>query len=407
MTIRRNRRAGVEDLWTKDERQPDGTVKRVPSKLHGKGKRWRGRYVDDLGNEHTKRFARKVDAQAWLDSQVATLVEGTHISPRDAQLTVSEWCAIWLKGYSRNRKTTVDLAKQHVNQINAEFGDYTLGQIRPSMVKAWVARLKADGLAESTIYALHTRLSQILGDAVEDKVLARNPCSRRTSPPAGRQKVYIATTEQIWALHDALPEHLQVAVLLGAFAGLRISEVCQLKVADVDFVRGVVHPKQQWKDQPLKTDASNAPIPIPHEMSLMLSASVKTFPGEHIVCDMLGKPVSPWTLSLHVRQAREAAGARLPDEFTFHDLRHYYASLLISKGADIKTVQARMRHGSAMTTLKYYAHLWPDADESTRTAIGGVLKSRIEATAYPLRTAHGGAVAHTPESSSISAVQPL
>ncbi len=75
----------------------------------------------------------------------------------------------------------------------------------------------------------------------------------------------------------------------------------------------------------------------------------------------------------------------LPDEFTFHDLRHYMASLLISSGADIKTVQARMRHASANTTLNVYGHLWPDADESTRSAIGAVIAKRVDSvksTAY-------------------------
>ena len=53
----------------------------------------------------------------------------------------------------------------------------------------------------------------------------------------------------------------------------------------------------------------------------------------------------------------------VPEGFRFHDLRHYLASLLIAKCADIKTVQARMRHAIARTTLDTYAHLWPDADE--------------------------------------------
>ncbi|MET8650342.1 tyrosine-type recombinase/integrase [Nocardia aurea] len=68
----------------------------------------------------------------------------------------------------------------------------------------------------------------------------------------------------------------------------------------------------------------------------------------------------------------------LPEEFSFHDPRHYFASLLISKGADIKTVQARVRHASAKTTLDTYGHLWPDADESTRFAIGEVITERMD-----------------------------
>lgn len=51
--------------------------------------------------------------------------------------------------------------------------------------------------------------------------------------------------------------------------------------------------------------------------------------------------------------------------------------------AEIKTVQARLRHASASTTLDIYGHLWPDADESTRTAIGAVIAARIAQTSPP------------------------
>jgi integrase len=71
--------------------------------------------------------------------------------------------------------------------------------------------------------------------------------------------------------------------------------------------------------------------------------------------------------------------------------RFDFASLLITSGADIKTVQARVRHASAKTTLDTYGHLWPDADESTRAAVAAVIRQRIETPAYQLRT--GGTAA--------------
>jgi hypothetical protein len=43
----------------------------------------------------------------------------------------------------------------------------------------------------------------------------------------------------------------------------------------------------------------------------------------------------------------------------------------------VKTVQARLRHGSAKTTLDTYGHLWPDRDESTRAAIDAVIQARL------------------------------
>ena len=53
----------------------------------------------------------------------------------------------------------------------------------------------------------------------------------------GKPKVYTATTEQVWAIHDAVPDHPRVAVLLGAIAGFG-AEVSGLRVSDVDFIRG-------------------------------------------------------------------------------------------------------------------------------------------------------------------------
>lgn len=381
MAGNRNRRGSVEDLWYKTVRANDGTESRVASKLHGVGKRWRARrYVDDAGKEHSKRFTRKTDAQTWLDNQLSTLVQGTHIAPRDAQRTVGEWCDEWLTGYAKREKT-VQLATWHVKKIKKKFGDQPLSAVRPSTVKTWMVELKKEGLADSYVYALHSRLSQIFGDAMHDNLLSRNPCSRKTSPNSGQQKVYVATTEQVWALYDAMPEHLRVSVLLDAFVGLRISEAAGLWVEDLDLVDDIVFPQRQWPDRPLKTKASDTPVPIPPELRDMLKSSIAERPGKHVVCDELGVAASPWVIGWTLREVRNEIPG-LPEGFSFQDLRHYYASLLIRRGADIKTVQARVRHGSAVTTLRYYAHLWPDADKTTRSAVGSVLKERLDATAY-------------------------
>ena len=56
-----------------------------------------------------------------------------------------------------------------------------------------------------------------------------------------------------------------------------------LRVSDVDFIRGVVHPKQQWPGKPLNTGGSDQPIPIPQDLALLLSASVQKYPSEMMV----------------------------------------------------------------------------------------------------------------------------
>jgi integrase len=78
--MKRSRRAGVEDLWTKTVVR-DGATEKQRSARYGKGSRWRARYVADDGNEHSKAFAKKAEAQAWLDQEIAAVVGGRHVAP--------------------------------------------------------------------------------------------------------------------------------------------------------------------------------------------------------------------------------------------------------------------------------------------------------------------------------------
>ena len=152
--------------------------------------RWRGRYRDEAGNEHARHFARQRDAKVWLDEVTTSVVSGTYVEPKIALTTVREWSEIWLKGYENNRPSTVRQARTHLKRINEAFGGRALKSVRPSEVKAWTAKLSAEGLADSTVYALHSRMGQLFSDAVHDGLLPKSPLSRRTAPKAGKQRPY-------------------------------------------------------------------------------------------------------------------------------------------------------------------------------------------------------------------------
>lgn len=361
----------IDDRWF---RVDEATGERIPSARYGKGLRYRARYRDAHGRMHSQSFAdkRKKDAVAWLDSQVAALIRNEHVDPKKARFTVGHWCDIWLEGYGTNRSSTVRQAKVHIKVIKAAFGTTRVADVKPSDVKRWTTKL-ADQYAPSTVYATYRRFAQVMGDAVEDGIIPRSPCSRKTSPGQAKQRPYVATTEQVWALHDAMPEHLQVSVLLGAFVGLRVAEAAALRVSDVDFMRAVVRPAIQYPAEPLKSETSRTAIPIPSELALMLAANVREYGGQTVVTNEMGGASSPWAIERAIRSSRSQV-EKLPEDFRFHDLRHYLASLLIGKGCDVKVVQSRLRHANATTTLNTYGHLWPDNDESTRNAIASALR---------------------------------
>src|SRR5260370_21564589 len=97
---------------------------------------------------------------------------------------------------------------------------------------------------------------------------------------AGQRAALRGHHGEVWARQDVMPARLRAAVLLGAFAGLRSAEACGLRVADVDFMRGVIPPQVQYPAEPLKTDTSRTAVPIAASMPLELSAHVGRWPGE-------------------------------------------------------------------------------------------------------------------------------
>ena len=194
MTQTRNRRAGVEDRWTKTVRRalPDGnsTTESVPSRLHGKGLRWRARYVDDDGREHAKGFSRKADAQSWLNGVVAAQETGSYIDPASGKVTFTsfykEWSKrqVWVSGTTHS----MNLAANSVT-----FGNVAFADLRASHIEAWVKRMQDNGLEPTTIRTRFANVRNVMRAAVRDRGArggsvpgwSASPTSaRRARPPA-------------------------------------------------------------------------------------------------------------------------------------------------------------------------------------------------------------------------------
>ncbi|MEW1708012.1 site-specific integrase [Microbacterium sp. NPDC089190] len=341
---------------------------------------WRARYRGPDGKEYAKHFKYKnssatrpgvPSAQAWLDEATAAMRAGTWVDPNTSKMTMGEWLDRWEAGYAANKPGTVKSAAVHLKLIRAKFGTRQLRTIRAQDVKIWMAEL-AEKYARSYVYAIHRRLAQVFTDAVHDGVIARSPVSRRTSPPTPTQRPYVATTAQVWSLYDALPGSYRNLVLLGAFAGLRAGEMAALTRADVDWSAPSITVSVQHDGDELKSETSSGTIPIPAELATMMDADA----GETmIVPGVFGRGVTAWRLNEVWAETRLRVDG-LPEGFRIHDLRHYFASLLIAAGLDIKVVQTRMRHASPVITLRTYGHLWPDTDDTSRAAVAAVLGAR-------------------------------
>ena len=379
MVQRRNRRSGVEDRW----RKADGS----PSASDGKGKRWRARYVDDAAREHARSFSRKVDAQAWLDEVTAAQVTGNYIDPKRGSVTFSafyeEWSKrqVWVKG----TMAAMDLAVKSVT-----FGHTPLVDLRPSHVEAWVKAMQDKELQPSTIKTRFNNVRSVLRAAERDRLLARDPAQNVKLPRVikGESTMRIPTPAEVGRLLDACTDHHEVLrgfVAVCAFAGLRLGEVCGLKVSDVDFLRGEIAVQRQSQKGEVRPPkyGSVRKVYIPKGLVEELAEHVRVHsPGTDPDRWLWANAKGPWTADVvEPRFARLREKADL--KYTLHDLRHFYASGLIAAGCDVVTVRRAMGHKDATTTLNTYSHLWPKAEDRTRKASE---KMFAESTADALRT---------------------
>jgi integrase len=140
---------------------------------------------------------------------------------------------------------------------------------------------------------------------------------------------------------------------------------------------------------PPKTSASVRTVPLPTVVAEALAEHIRahgTGPDGLLFTTDVGTPLRrPW-FSREVWRPAVAAVKAAPTGTGMHDLRHFYASLLIRHGESVKVVQARLGHATAAETLDTYSHLWPDSDDTTRTAVDSALKIN-PTSADPVRTA--------------------
>lgn len=79
-----------------------------------------------------------------------------------------------------------------------------------------------------------------------------------------------------------------------------------------------------------------------------------------------------------------------PAHLRLHDLRHYYASGLIASGCDVVQVQTSLGHSNAAIILRVYSHLWPTAEDRTRSAASQLMDAELRGPADSVRTSEGG-----------------
>jgi integrase len=366
----KGKRGNVEDRWYKKVRDEHGNTTTIPSAEHGRGMRWRARYIDDEGQAHSKNFEQKGIAQQWLDNEIVPkLATGTYVPPKAGQVTlgtVYESCSA-AQGHI-SAKTAATRRNVWKSRVQPRWGTTAVVDVRTSAVKRRVAQLVSEGVGVPTIENAFGVLRQVLGAAVEDRRIPRNPCDGVKLPKRKHADRGYLTHAQVAALADTVERDSEVVRFL-AYTGLRWGEMAALRVQDFDMLRRRVNISRSVTESgglvwstPKTYERRSVPFPaaLADELSALM---VNRSRDDLVFTDMRGGVLRNSNWRARVFEPAVSKCQTGDDTFpsiTPHDLRHTAASLAISAGANVKALQRMLGHAKASMTLDTYADLFDD-----------------------------------------------
>ena len=166
-------------------------------------------------------------------------------------------------------------------------------------------------------------------------------------PRRSRKLPSILSRQEVQALLQA-PRTLRHRALLATLygAGLRVSEVTQLKVADIDAQRSVLWVRQGKRRRDRQTLLS------PKLLELLRQYWRAERPANWLFSSTAGaRPISPKAVFLACRSAAQIAGISKPVHP--HSLRHAFATHLLEAGPNLRTIQILLGHAHLQTTARY------------------------------------------------------
>jgi integrase len=203
----------------------------------------------------------------------------------------------------------------------------------------------------------------VLGAAVEDSRIPRNPCDGVKLPKRQHSDRGYLSHAQVSALADAVERQGEVVRFL-AYTGLRWGEMAALRVQDFDVLRRRVNVSRsvtesgglQWS-APKTYERRSVPFPavLADELAALMVGKGR---DALVFTDQRGNVLRNSNWRARVFQPAVKKCQKSDDSFpsiTPHDLRHTAASLAISAGANVKAVQRMLGHAKASMTLDVYA----------------------------------------------------
>lgn len=355
--------------------------------------KWINTKLDIKGN---KRRAEKMLSEMLAEYQKKDVVFYSTI-------TVADYFNEWLeeivisvrpntyRTYFSNMKNHIIPYFENKKILLQELNTYDLEEYYFSKLQKGSKIKTEDALSTTTIKHHHQNISKALSDAQRRGLINSNPATVAKTPKLKKYKMQFLNNEQLEEMLILFKGNpVELPVILCAVYGFRRSEVLGLKWSNVDLINRIITISETLQQNgsngnytdTTKSESSNRVLPMTDSIYNLLikCKEIQTkrsqimgnyyIENDYVCVLENGNNISPNYLTRTFHSV--ISKSNLPP-IRLHDLRHSVASNLLNNGFSVVQVQEWLGHGSASTTLNFYAHV----DKTSKTTIANSLEKMI------------------------------
>jgi integrase len=366
-------------------------MKRADGRWHGRLTISDGKRKHIYGKTRQEVARRMVEIQHEIDSGLPIL---------DERQTVGQFLDTWIevaklqiRGSSWRRYS--DYVRVH---LVPGLGRIPLAKLTAQHIQLFYARKLSDGLSSTTVHHLHGLLHRALKDALRMGLIQRNVTEMLRSPRRTTREMMPLTQEQAARFLDVVKgNRFEALYVLALTTGMREGELLGLRWQDVDLENATCSVRMNVQEA---------------ERGFVLAETKTAYSRRSITLSKLGVAAlrrhkmrqeeeraalgAAWRTSIDLIFPNTLGGLMIPDnlvkrsfkplivkaefdpEMRFHDLRHTAATLLLSRGVNVKVVSEMLGHADISITLRIYAHVIPNMQQVAADVVDSMFAARDE-----------------------------
>lgn len=360
-----------------------------------RGSSWQVRYRDNFGKQKSETFEKNYQARAFKSKVENELATGTHLASERGVVSVPEWCQRQLDARTDMAVSTRGRVQGIIDlHITPKWASTGLSAVEHGDVQAWVKELLKSGQSARSVKKIVNVMSSALDAAIRDRRVHNNPCQGVRYPKtAPKAKIFLSAAQVEELAQATFDDRQELIVYTLAYCGLRWAELAGLRVQDFDPLRRRLNVEQTIVEAGGKVHVK------PPKDNEIRSVPVPSFLVEKIAAHIVGADIgdliftSPRGGPLRNRNERgrwfdqAAESIEIPD-LTPHGLRHTAASMAISAGASVLSVQRMLGHSSATVTLDVYSSLFEDDLDEVAERLDSMRRDHHVPKLFPRENVH-------------------